>query len=342
MTQNTRRTDVAFIAAIAVVSICTRGRVWAHFVPIPISVCKFDPITLRVPATGLLGAAQAAVPSDAMRIAFDASSNQIQLCQAATGSPPCGPPVPRPFTLGATTGTLAFPAIFMGGMLSSGDVTIADVPVTVVAGGVTATVPLTLTTSLVAVDGEVAEGVPLQGLGSVTLVGMLAGLPPSFDGQPILVTVSCLPRPVPDKAQFGSPIPAIELVGRITSEEARIRATIDISATRPPDLSVRPVLLAVGVDGATVASAVFSGGLHGDRVLSGQSDDGQSAISVRVVGRRHTSRLVVTARFRDVTLPVRPAGVPVLVSMVLDAGGLIGRGERLFKVTGNGRRLRPG
>ena len=111
-----------------------------------------------------------------MRVLYDASASQVQLCPVDAGNPAgCGAPVPRPFTLGAATGTLTFPGIFDGRMLSSGDVTIPELPLTFTLGATTATVRVTLTTGLVAMDGAVAQGTPLQGLGSFTLVGRIDG-----------------------------------------------------------------------------------------------------------------------------------------------------------------------
>ena len=331
------------VATFLIASMWTVQPALAHLVPIPPSTCAFEPLDFHVPAMGLDGAAQLAGPADAMRIVFDAPANQIQVCPAASGgTDPCGSPVPRQFTVGTMAGTLAFPAVFNGRMLSSGDLTIPDLPITTVIGGATATVSVTLTTALVAVNGAVVEGTPLKELGSFVLVGVLdaAALPPPLATQSVLVTMSCLPRPVPDKTQFAPPIQTTSLGGEISSQGARIRATADVSLTSPPDLTTGPTLIAVDVGGKTVASAVLSGGLRGRRTIAGQSDDGHTAITVRSVRRGAASRLVVTASFSDVTLPPQTPGAPVLVDLILDAGGVIGRGEQLFHVSRNGRRLR--
>ena len=312
----------------------------AHIAPIEPSLCAFEPFDLQVPATGLVGAAATAGPDDMIRTVYDPSASAIQLCPADPGNPSaCGSPVPRPFTLGATTGTIAFPGLFQGGMLSSGDMTLPDVPLAITVGGSTATVPVTLTTGLVTVDGAVAEGAPLQEAVSATLVGVLDGgaLPPPLTGQSILVRLSCLPQPFPDEDQFASPLEMASIKGTITSKQVQLRATAAITSSSPsPDFVGSPVLLAVDGDGTPIASAIFSQGLHGRKRLTGTSDDGQGTITVR----QSASRVVLTIKLRNVTLPPPASGARVLVDVTLDAG-LIGRGEQLFQANGNGRRLHP-
>src|SRR5215468_8009221 len=274
----------------------------AHIVPIPPSTCRFDPVDFRVPAIGLSGSAQAGAAADTLRILYDASANQIQICStvAGDGAHCGGQAVPRPFTLGALSGTLTLPSLFEGVMRSSGDVTLPDLPLTLVVGGSSATIPVTLTTGLVAVDGAVVEGTPLQGLGSLGLVGVLDGgaLPSPVTGQSILLRLSCQPRPVPDKDQFVPDLQMTAIKGQITSTEARLKASIDIASATPPNLVATPVLLSVNVDGTEVASAVVSSGLQGDRRLTGTSDDTRSTITVRQTARR----LLLTALLRDVML----------------------------------------
>jgi len=313
----------------------------AHIVPIPPSVCEFEPLGLRVPATGVAGNVQAAGPTDAMRILYDPSASQVQICRMpADQSPGCLPGDPRAFTLGSAAGAVTFPTIFGGRMLSSGDVTITDLPLSVSLGATAVTTRLTLTTGLVSVNGAVAEGTPLQGLGSFTLVGSLDGgtLPAPLAGQSVLVTLSCQPRPVPDKDQFVSPPVMGSIGGQLTSTQARLRATVSVSTSSPPDLS-GPLLLAVNLDGQMVASGVFSAGVQGRRLLTGTSDDGDADITIR---RASAGRLIVSARLRKVTLPPQSPHTPVLLDVTLDGGSFISRGEQLFKTSGSGRRVSRG
>jgi hypothetical protein len=324
------------IPALLLVAATVQGA-FAHIVPIPPSTCRFEPLDFSVPAIGLNGAAETGGVNDMMRIVFDAAESQIQLCPTVSDTDiHCGAPVPRPFTLGTMTGTVMLPSLFEAAMLSSGDLTIPDMPLTLTVGGSTVTIPVTMTTGLVAVEGTVVQGTPLQGLGSFTLVGALSGdaLPPPVTGQSILVTFSCQPRPVPDKDQFSIALPLTPIKGQITSKQAHLTATAAISSATPPQLSGVPLLLAVNVDGMPVASAVLPSGVQGSRRLTGTSDDGKATITVR----QTATRLVLTALLRNVTLPPQGGG-RVLVDLTLDSNGLIGRGEQLFRATGNGKRL---
>jgi len=323
------------IATLLLIAATVQGAL-AHIVPIPPSTCRFEPLNFSVPASGLSGAAETGGVNDMMRVVFDAAESQIQLCPTVSDTDiHCGAPVPRPFTLGTMTGTVTLPSLFQAAMLSTGDVTIRNLPLTFTIGGSTVTIPVTMTTGLAAVNGTVVAGTPLQGLGSMTLVGVLSGdtLPPPVRGQSVLVTFSCQPRPVPDKDQFSTALQLTPIKGEITSTEARLSATAAISSSAPPQLSGVPLLLAVAVDGAPVASAVLSSGVQGGTRLSGTSDDGKATVKVR----QSATRLVVTAVIRDVTLP--PQSGRVLVDLTLDGNGLIGRGEQLFRATGGGKRL---
>jgi len=331
---------VRLTAAAVIVATALSAR--AHIVPIPPSTCAFDPVEIRVPTTGLTGQTQANGPADAVRLTYDASASVIQICATGgTDGMQCDA-VPRPFTLGAISGTLTFPALFQGHMLSSGDITITDVPVTLTVGASATSVPTTLTTALAAVDGIVVQGQPLQGLQSFTLVGVIDGqaLPAPLTGQSIVMSLSCLPRPVPDKDQYAAPVVMSSIRGVVTSKLVRLRAVADVLSP-PPDLSPGPTLIAIAADGAMIASGIVPGGLQGSKVLTGRSDDGRSVIMVRTFSRRGMIRLVLTARLQNVTLPVEAANAPVLVDVTLDAGGVIGRGEKLFRATNGGRRLRP-
>jgi len=142
---------------------------------------------------------------------------------------------------------------------------------------------------------------------------------------------------VPDKDQFVPDLQMTAIKGQITSTEVRLKASIDIASATPPSLVATPVLLSVNVDGTEVASAVVSSGLQGDRRLTGTSDDTRSTITVRQTARR----LLLTALLRDVTLPPQTSG-PVFVDLTLDGGGVIGRGEQLFRTTRSGKLLAGG
>jgi hypothetical protein len=314
----------------------------AHIVPIPPSTCAFDPFGLQVPATGLTGQAQAAGPADVVRMLYDASTSSIQVCATGGGNGTQCNAVPRAFTLGGASGTLTFPALFEARMLSSGDITITDLPVTLTVGASTTRVPVTLTTALAAVDDMVVQGQPLQGLAGFTLVGVIDGgaLPAPLAGQSLVLSLSCQPRPVPDKDQYGMPLVASSIRGAITSKLVRLHVTADVLSPAP-DLSPGPTLIAIAANGTMIASGVIPSGLSGNKVLTGRSNDGRTLIMVRTLARRDTIHLVLTARLQNVVLPAEAPHAPVLVDLTLDAGGVIGRGEKLFRAARSGRRLNP-
>jgi hypothetical protein len=321
---------------------CTAEMAAAHLVPIPPSLCAFDPLTLAAPASGTTGTAQPATDADTNRILFDPGESRIQVCAAAPDPTRCGAAVPRAFTLGSVTGTLAFPALFPGRMLSTGDVVVDDVPVTLAVGSDVRTVGMRFTTALTASGGAILEGIPLQGLASLTLVGVAdpVGLPSALSGGPLVVTMSCLPRPVPDIGQFDPP-PALSSIGGQLGRRSRLRWTVDLITKTPVDFGAHPTLLAIHVDGQTVHSAVFSSGLTGSRQLTGTSDDGQDVLTVRQ-GRTPSSgtHFTVSAHLPNVDLSPQAAGSPALVDVTLDMGGLLERGEQLFHVASDGRTLR--
>ena len=327
----------------AVVLFAGAVAVSAHLEPILPSTCAFDPLELRVPAAGLSGTATGAGPTDVVRITYDASASQLQVCGTAGGDGTHCASVPRAFILGGVSGTLALPALFKGTMLASGDVTIPDLPLTLTAGAATSNASVTFTTALVSVDGRVVQGRPLQESQGLTLIGVVDGaaLPAPLAGRSLLLSLSCLPQPFPDEDQFALPLMLASIRGNITGTGVRLHAVADVESA-PPDLTRGPTLVAITVDGTTIATAVIPGGLQGARkVLTGRSADGRTTITVRRTRRNTGTRLAFDARLGSVTLP---SGLRrrALVDVTLDAGGVIGRGERRFRVTKGGRRLSPG
>ena len=338
-----RPTSRRTLATALLAVICAAGSAGAHLLAVPVSTCAFDPLTLDVPARGVSGAADPAGAADVMRIAFDASSNQIQMCPASGGSPVlCATPVPRAFTLAGVSGTLTFPAVFNGKMLSSGDMTFRDVPIVVEIGGTTGMPRTTLTTALASVGVTMVQGAPLEQTGGLTLVGVLDGaaLPPPLTGQSVVLSLSCTLEPAPDRDEFAPPIEIESIGGRIAvGGPGRIRAVAEVLLASTPDLTHGPVLLAVDASTTTIASAIMSGGLHGTRVLTGESDDGRTKLPVRSRRRGAILRLAVTVRFAEAALAPQAPGAPVLIGLTFDAGGIIGRGEQLFRADHTGRRL---
>ena len=97
------------------------------------------------------------------------------------------------------------------------------------------------------------------------------------------------------------------------------------------------MLLAVHVDGATIATAVVSAGLQGSRRRQvGTSDDGRTTVTAR---GSSTKRLNLTIEMRDVP-PPQALRARALVGLTIDTGTLLARGERLFRALPGGRELR--
>ena len=326
--------------ALVLLGVWPAVRVAAHVVPVPPSLCRFEPMTLEVSATGVGGAAAAATDADTVLLKYDTGTSSIVVCPAAAPDfTACGPVVPRGFTLGASTGTLAFPAQFGATLLASGDALVPSLPVQMTLDGAGATATFRLTTGLVDVAGTVREGVPLRDLESFVLVGTAAPdtLPGTLLGQTVVLRLSCQPRPIPDKDQFLLPARVATLAGRIGASTASLRATVELPTPATLDFGAAPAMLLVHVAGQPVGAVVVTGGLAGKHAKKGKSDDGRSTLSVKQKG----TKLLVTARLGAVTMTSQTPGVPVDVDLVLDAGGLLARGERLFHASRNGRTLKP-
>ena len=142
---------------------------------------------------------------------------------------------------------------------------------------------------------------------------------------------------MPDKTQFLSPLAMAPIGGELTTDQVRLRTTISISSSSPPDLT-HALVLAVSLDGKMVASAVFPTGVSGSRRLTGTSDRRQRGPDDQPCS---AGRLIVSASLRNTTLPPQTPGTPVLLDVTLDGGSFIGRGEQLFKTSGSGRKVKP-
>jgi hypothetical protein len=332
--------DILKIVLPGLMTAVLAGRADAHIVPIPPSLCAFGTIDLAVPAARLTTSAAVPTAGTRLRIVYDANASVVHACPAEAGAgDDCGDSVPYGFELDASSGSLVLPAQFGGLMESSGDMVLDDLPVAVTLGGVTADVPVTLTTGLAAAGDTVAEGAPLQGLGAWTLVGVLSGdaLPPPLTGQALLLSVACQPRPVPDKDQFVPPSVVGSLRGQVGPETIRLQARVTVGPADRPALSRGPVVVAVHVDGTTIATAVVASGLHGTRRRqAGTSDDGRTTVTAR---GRSTKRLNLTIEMHGAP-PLTATSARALVGVTIDTGSLLARGERLFRAAPDGRALR--
>lgn len=313
----------------------------AHLIPIPPSTCRFDPLELSVPAAGVSGTAAASTDADAFRLVFDTGAGEVAVCPAPSASAVCGPSAPRAFTLDGVDGAMVLSSRFNGALLSSGDVTTPDLPLDLTVGGVTVATTVRLTTGLVTIGDTVVAGAPIAGFGTVTLVGVAsgAGLPAPVSGHDVLLRLSCQLTPNPDKDQFAVAAHVTSIGGKLTDGSGKLRATIDLNPFTPLALSDRALRVQVRAGDDAIAAATVSGGLQSARKrYTGESDDG--AVSL-VAQRRGPTRLVLTATLRHVTLPAQTGGARVVIGLTVDGGGLLTRGEQLFRVSRDGRSLRP-
>jgi hypothetical protein len=310
----------------------------AHIVPIPPSVCTLDPLVVRAPTLGL--ESSVADPEAAtLRTVYDANASTLRFCTTAPGAPgSCGDAPPRRFTLDGVEGTIALPPRFATVMTARGEVVFPDLPVTVGLGGATLTTPVLLTTGLVAAGSLVVEGAPLQGIGGWLMVGVIPGdrLPAPLGGHPLVLSVPCSPRPIPDRDQFVPPSRVRRLAGRLAAGESALRATVTVGPADRGSFATGPALFSVHVDDETVAAAVVSGWTRDGRRLTGTTEDGR--VTMTVVPR--TSSVGLTIAFRDVALAVRAPRARALVSLTLETGRLLARGERLFRADASGAALR--
>lgn len=315
-----------------------RGSASAHVVPIPPAVCSVDPLGLSVPAMGLTADPGGEVAR--LRVLFDANASVIRFCPVVADPGTCGGPTPWPFTLDGVAGAVVLPARFSAVMTSGGDVVSSAVPVSVTLGSTTVDVSVPFTTGLALADDAVLEGAALQSVGSWSwvLVGVVPGaaLPAPFTGHALALTVPCPPRPIPDKDQFVPPSVVQRLAGRIAPAETRLRATVVVGPADRPALAQAPLLLALHVNEATVATGAIPGGLVGRRHPTGTSADGGTTVMAH---RRGPGRLALTIRMRDVNLTPRTPGARALVGLAVQTSGMLARGERLFHADAAGTAL---
>jgi hypothetical protein len=308
----------------------------AHDVIIMPSLCTFDPVVLDAPASSLQATAAAATPSDTFRILYDVAAETAQFCPAdpvdpldrcATGA------VPRAIS-GAVSGTMTL-GVFAMHLFTSGDLFASFVPIDFSSGSSRASVPMTLSTAVVAAAGGVFEGLPIGTDGRFTLVGTgTMTLPGVLDGAAVVVRMTCTADPVPDLDQFMASPQTTAVGGVLKASGARLQiafraGTPPAAGASSPDFTM-PVIVRVSSGGATVASLILAGGLapQGRRKFVGQTADGQGSILL-MQGRGASYRLAL--RMGGVTMP--PASGRVPIDVTFEVGGLVSRASRTFRGT---------
>ncbi|MGH7894367.1 MAG: hypothetical protein ACREQL_06840, partial [Candidatus Binatia bacterium] len=196
----------------------------AHVVTIFPSTCTVA-MGLSAPASGLVATVDAPDAGDVLRVVYDPESNparsRLQVCPADPVDPQnrCGATQPRGFTLGAQTGSVAFPAFFAIQLLSSGEMNGADVPITVTLDGTPVAVATDFTTGFGVAGGTLALGSPIDGSGAFVLVGVgrSAALPAPLADIDLLLMLSCTLAPIPDLDQFALAPGLAKVSGVLTS-----------------------------------------------------------------------------------------------------------------------------
>ncbi len=311
----------------------------AHSVPVLPSACTFDPIEVAEPATGASGTLAPVDAADGLLVAYDtrAKTATFQFCPGTTPSDaascvPAQPPAHAFF--GDLTGSLSFPPVFVATLFDSGDL-VAPVSLAVAAnGGVTVTSQPLFTTGLAAAGDVVVEGAPIDEQGRFTMVAVL----PASALPAIVLRLAGQLTPEPDLDQFASTPTTTAVAGAITAKAAKLRVTFEPPAD--PDFAGNPTIVRVSAGGATIATADLAAGLpaHGKRLFVGQSPDGRARISAQLVRRKPVLTYALVLRLAGATLPVG-AGRRVAVDVTYVTGGVLGRGQRAFRVNGRGTRL---
>ena len=308
------------------------ARVHAHSVPIPPSLCTFDPLVVSAPTAGIEGAAAAPTAADVFRLVYDAGASMLQpVCAADPADPQnrCAATTPpRAFSAGAVSGTLAIPP-FTARLLASGDVTGAATMAFTV-DGATASAVMAITTGPVAVGDTVVVGAPIGADGRLTLVatGTVPGLAPPLGRTPLVLRMTCSTSPPPDLDQFVPSTRTTKVAGKIASDGASLRVAFRAgSEASPPDFA-RPVVVRIGAGDAAVATLAVPDGLRpqGRRKFVGEVAGGSV-----VVTRGRGTRYKMTVR----TTAAAPPAATTPVEVAFQVGGLLSRGTRTFR---SGRR----
>ena len=314
--------------------LCTVARVSAHIVPVPDSMCAFDPITIETPATGVVGTAAPASPADSFRIQYRVAESTAMFDLSSVP--------PRSFTAAGVSGTIALPSFFVANLRNDGNLTVMpSFGVTLGAG--TVTVPISITTGLVVAGGAVLEGTPLGADGRFTLIGVVEPSPlgPPLDQGPLLLRLGGQAVPRPDTDQFRLATRTTPLSASLTAKRLKLRAIFAPGSMDAPDFPGRPALLRFSSGGAAVATVDLPAGLpaRGRKLFVGRSADGATAIGVRALRRSGTLTYLLALKVASPTLPAA-ASSPVQVGFTYDLGGLLSHVTLGMRVKRGGALLR--
>jgi len=294
----------------------------AHDVPVTPSTCTFDPFEMTEPDSGVAAIVAAPTAADAMRIVYTVATATAQFQQAVV--------TPRAFTVGGTAGTIAFPPAFSARLTAGGDLHADGVGLEVTLGGMTARVPVTLTTSIVSVGGGVVAGIPMGPDGRFLLVGAIppAALPAPMNASTTVLRVGCQATPPPDLDQFAATPSLSALGGVLSARKGKLHGTLKGATLAAADLTAGPAVLELTAAGSPIVTADFPAGLQAQnaRILVANGADG-SRLTVRLGKGRRPARAMVNLP----GIALGGASGRVEVQATLVAGAVTARGTRPFR-----------
>jgi hypothetical protein len=305
----------------------------AHLVPLDPSTCALD-VALRAPDAGVTATVDPPA-GDLLRFRYEPDTSparsSVQACAANSSGVCLGTPAPRGFVVSGVAGTIALPAVFTLGMLSSGDIYTPSVPVVITLGGATVSVFFTLTTGFALVGATPILGAPFDASGAVRLVGTgsSAALPEPLGGTPLALELACTHTPAPDLDQF-APAPRLTKIrGAITAKKVKITMTLESELSMAVDPAGVPTILRLQDGGG---SALL------EQVMPLQSGPrGRFASSggeLKIMPGKGRG-----VRTQKIVLKESPGPTAALASgsgtMAIETGGLMAR--RSVKLTANGK-----
>jgi hypothetical protein len=306
-----------------------------HVVPVPPSTCAFEPVEIDVPAMGISTQAVAPDPSEQLRLLYDPQAGQAQFDARALA--------PRRFDAAGSAGTLSVPAFFVASLQDSGDFA-AQETVTLTLDGMSAAVPMVLTTGLAAAGSLVVEGAPIapKPSGVFTLVGVAAngGLGPPVGDAAVAIRLTCVADPRPDVDQFIIATRSTLVSASLTSQQLRLRTIFAPGPTQTPSFADRPAIFRVSTAGGTVLAGQLPSGLPAQnrKLFSGRSTDGTVLVAVRLLRRRPSPTYLLGIKASGPSLPAA-AGGGTTVTITYDVGGLLSRVTHTLRANRKGTRL---
>jgi hypothetical protein len=320
-------------AILSIVFLACASAARAHLVPIDPSTCALD-VALRAPDAGVTATVDPPA-ADLLRFRYEPDTSptrsNVQGCAANASGVCLGTTAPRAFVVSGVAGTIALPAVFTLGMLSSGDLDGPSVPVVITLGDATVSVPFALTTGFALVGATPILGAPFDASGAIRLVGTgsSALLPAPLGGTPLALELACTQTPAPDLDQF-APAPRLTKIrGAITAKKVKITMTLESELSMAVDPTGVPTILRLQDGGGSALLEQVMPLQSGPRGRFASSG-GELKISPGKGKGVRTQKIV---------LKESPGPTAALASgsgtMAIETGGLMAR--RSVKLTANGK-----